>query len=154
MIERLLGRRAVSPRRMPTFLLLLVLLVGGGAGYAFHRYTASTVVHIESVNSPGAEPAFIPAVATTTEAVPQRPVHAVGHIVTGETEGLYGGTETTSCDAAAIQTFLDSHPQPAQAWAGALRFDSGLTDPLDAPARARWPLDPDAEKVRGAGVKA
>ncbi len=40
------------------------------------------------------------------------------------------------------------------AWAGALRFDSGLTDPLDVPARARWPLDPDAEKVRGAGVKA
>ncbi|HEX8261878.1 MAG TPA: tRNA (adenosine(37)-N6)-threonylcarbamoyltransferase complex transferase subunit TsaD [Allosphingosinicella sp.] len=40
------------------------------------------------------------------------------------------------------------------AWAGALRFDSGLTDPLDAPARARWPLDPAAEKVRGAGVKA
>jgi N6-L-threonylcarbamoyladenine synthase len=40
------------------------------------------------------------------------------------------------------------------AWAGVLRFDAGLTDPLDAPARARWPLDPDAEKVRGAGVKA
>ena len=40
------------------------------------------------------------------------------------------------------------------AWAGALRFDAGLTDPLDAPARARWPLDPAAEKVRGAGVKA
>ena len=40
------------------------------------------------------------------------------------------------------------------AWAGALRFDAGLTDGLDAPARARWPLDPDAERVRGAGVKA
>jgi N6-L-threonylcarbamoyladenine synthase len=40
------------------------------------------------------------------------------------------------------------------AWAGALRFDAGLTDPLDVPARARWPLDPDAETVRGAGVKA
>jgi N6-L-threonylcarbamoyladenine synthase len=40
------------------------------------------------------------------------------------------------------------------AWAGAERFGLGLTDPLDAPARARWPLDPDAEKVRGAGVKA
>ena len=39
-------------------------------------------------------------------------------------------------------------------WAGALRFDAGLTDGLDAPARARWPLDPDAERVRGAGVKA
>jgi N6-L-threonylcarbamoyladenine synthase len=40
------------------------------------------------------------------------------------------------------------------AWAGALRFEAGLTDGLDAPARARWPLDPTAEKARGAGVKA
>ena len=40
------------------------------------------------------------------------------------------------------------------AWAGAERFARGLTDSLDAPARARWPLDPDAERVRGAGVKA
>ena len=39
-------------------------------------------------------------------------------------------------------------------WAGALRFEAGLTDGLDAPARARWPLDPDAERARGAGVKA
>jgi N6-L-threonylcarbamoyladenine synthase len=40
------------------------------------------------------------------------------------------------------------------AWAGAERFAAGLIDSLDAPARARWPLDPEAEKVRGAGVKA
>jgi N6-L-threonylcarbamoyladenine synthase len=40
------------------------------------------------------------------------------------------------------------------AWAGAERFAAGLTDALDAPARARWPLDPEADKVRGAGVKA
>jgi N6-L-threonylcarbamoyladenine synthase len=40
------------------------------------------------------------------------------------------------------------------AWAGALRFEAGLVDGLDAPARARWPLDPDAEAARGAGVKA
>jgi N6-L-threonylcarbamoyladenine synthase len=40
------------------------------------------------------------------------------------------------------------------AWAGAERFGAGLTDLLDFPARPRWPLDPDAEKVRGAGVKA
>ena len=39
-------------------------------------------------------------------------------------------------------------------WAGALRFEAGLVDGLDAPARARWSLDPDAEKARGAGVKA
>ena len=40
------------------------------------------------------------------------------------------------------------------AWAGAERLAAGMTDPLDAPARARWPLDESAEKVRGAGVKA
>ncbi len=40
------------------------------------------------------------------------------------------------------------------AWAGAERFAAGLTDPLDTPARPRWPLDPDAVTVRGAGVKA
>ena len=40
------------------------------------------------------------------------------------------------------------------AWAGAQRFEAGLVDGLDAPARARWPLDPEAEKARGAGVKA
>ena len=40
------------------------------------------------------------------------------------------------------------------AWAGAERLAAGMTDPLDAPARARWPLDERAEKVRGAGVKA
>jgi N6-L-threonylcarbamoyladenine synthase len=39
-------------------------------------------------------------------------------------------------------------------WAGAERFAVGLTDGLDFEARPRWPLDPDAEKVRGAGVKA
>ena len=40
------------------------------------------------------------------------------------------------------------------AWAGAERLGAGLIDSLDAPARARWPLDARAEKVRGAGIKA
>jgi N6-L-threonylcarbamoyladenine synthase len=40
------------------------------------------------------------------------------------------------------------------AWAGAERFAAGDRDSLDAPARARWPLDESAERVRGAGVKA
>ena len=40
------------------------------------------------------------------------------------------------------------------AWAGAERFALGLTDGLDFAARPRWPLDPDAQAARGAGVKA
>ncbi|MFP5454857.1 MAG: tRNA (adenosine(37)-N6)-threonylcarbamoyltransferase complex transferase subunit TsaD [Alphaproteobacteria bacterium] len=40
------------------------------------------------------------------------------------------------------------------AWAGAERFAAGLLDDMEVPARARWPLDPTAEKARGAGVKA
>ena len=38
------------------------------------------------------------------------------------------------------------------AWAGVERL--GQSDPLDFAARPRWPLDPDAQPVRGAGVKA
>lgn len=40
------------------------------------------------------------------------------------------------------------------AWAGAERLALGLTDELDAPVRARWPLDPDAPPALGAGAKA
>ena len=40
------------------------------------------------------------------------------------------------------------------AWAGAERLAAGLIDRLDAPARPRWPLDPEAPPARGAGVKA
>ena len=40
------------------------------------------------------------------------------------------------------------------AWAGCERLPLGTSDPLDIKARPRWPLDPEAESVRGAGVKA
>jgi N6-L-threonylcarbamoyladenine synthase len=42
------------------------------------------------------------------------------------------------------------------AWAGIERLglEGFLADPLDVAARPRWPLDPDAEPARGAGVKA
>jgi N6-L-threonylcarbamoyladenine synthase len=40
------------------------------------------------------------------------------------------------------------------AWAGNERFSQGASDPLDIAARPRWPLDPAAEPVRGAGYKA
>lgn len=41
------------------------------------------------------------------------------------------------------------------AWAGLERLAIGVEgDPLNVSARPRWPLDPDAEPARGAGVKA
>jgi N6-L-threonylcarbamoyladenine synthase len=40
------------------------------------------------------------------------------------------------------------------AWAGIERLGQGASDPLDIAARPRWPLDPEAEPVRGAGYKA
>jgi N6-L-threonylcarbamoyladenine synthase len=40
------------------------------------------------------------------------------------------------------------------AWAGLERLRLGLTDALDFAPRPRWPLDPDAARAAGAGVKA
>jgi len=42
------------------------------------------------------------------------------------------------------------------AWAGIerLQLKDFAPDPLDIAARPRWPLDPDAQPARGAGVKA
>jgi len=40
------------------------------------------------------------------------------------------------------------------AWAGCERLPLENFDPLDIAARPRWPLDPQAEPARGAGVKA
>lgn len=65
-------------------------------------------------------------------------------------------------DLAARQGLAFVAPPPALctdnaamiAWAGLERLEQGQSDPLDIAARPRWPLDPDAEAVRGAGVKA
>ncbi|MBF0252150.1 MAG: tRNA (adenosine(37)-N6)-threonylcarbamoyltransferase complex transferase subunit TsaD [Alphaproteobacteria bacterium] len=40
------------------------------------------------------------------------------------------------------------------AWAGIERLERGDTDSLDFAPRPRWPLDPDAPKAVGAGIKA
>ncbi|WP_294395156.1 tRNA (adenosine(37)-N6)-threonylcarbamoyltransferase complex transferase subunit TsaD [uncultured Sphingomonas sp.] len=79
-----------------------------------------------------------------------------------------GGVAANTAARGALQTLAAAHDLPfiapplwlctdnaaMIAWAGAERFAAGLTDPLDVAARARWPLDPTAEKARGAGVKA
>ncbi len=79
-----------------------------------------------------------------------------------------GGVAANAAVRAALAALATAHdlafvaPPPALctdnaamiAWAGVERLALGQNDPLDCPARPRWPLDPAAAVVRGAGVKA
>lgn len=79
-----------------------------------------------------------------------------------------GGVAANKSIRGALEDLAESHDLPfiappmvlctdnaaMIAWAGLERFEQGQSDPLDVAARPRWPLDPNAEAVRGAGVKA
>ena len=81
-----------------------------------------------------------------------------------------GGVAANLAVRAALQTLASDHGLPFVApplalctdnaamiaWAGLerLALPDFSPDPLDLAARPRWPLDPAATPVRGAGVKA
>jgi N6-L-threonylcarbamoyladenine synthase len=89
----------------------------------------------------------------------------------GEVSALVvaGGVAANAAIRAALEQLAAKHGLPFSAppmalctdnaamiaWAGIERLAMGFpADPLDVSARPRWPLDPEAEVVRGAGVKA
>ncbi|KRB79699.1 tRNA threonylcarbamoyl adenosine modification protein TsaD [Sphingomonas sp. Root710] len=76
---------------------------------------------------------------------------AANQAVRGALSGL---AERSGLAFAAPPLWLCTDNGAMIAWAGAERFAAGMIDDMDVPARARWPLDPTAEKARGAGVKA
>jgi len=81
---------------------------------------------------------------------------------------IAGGVAANQCLRAALDNLAKINgytlvvPPPALctdngamiAWAGVERLRLGLTDTLDLAARARWPLDPNAEPAPFAGYKA
>ncbi|MEM1195811.1 MAG: tRNA (adenosine(37)-N6)-threonylcarbamoyltransferase complex transferase subunit TsaD [Pseudomonadota bacterium] len=102
------------------------------------------------------------------ECLVDRLEHALARIDTPPALVVAGGVAANLAVREALETLAKDHAMrftapPLRlctdnaamiAWAGCERLPSGQNDPLDFRARPRWPLDPDAEAVRGAGVKA
>lgn len=88
---------------------------------------------------------------------PARPYIVVSGGVAANTAlraALYKQAESYGLGFVAPPLKLCSDNGAMIAWAGIEHLRLGHRSPLDVAARPRWPLDPDAEPKRGAGVKA
>ncbi|WP_194744152.1 tRNA (adenosine(37)-N6)-threonylcarbamoyltransferase complex transferase subunit TsaD [Thermaurantiacus tibetensis] len=106
--------------------------------------------------------------AAVTDCLVDRTARALAAMPDATALVAAGGVAANTAIRAALEALAARHglplvvPPPALctdnaamvAWAAIERRQAGLADDPHAPARARWPLDADAEPVRGAGVKA
>jgi len=102
------------------------------------------------------------------ECLTDRLEHAVSFVGSTPTLVVAGGVAANQQIRGALEQFAAEHEMRFSApplalctdnaamiaWAGCERLPLGDTAPLDFKARPRWPLDSEAERVRGAGVKA
>ena len=138
-----------------------------GSGRADHGKTPG---HAEPVEASRPTPADIAASfqQAAIDCVIDRTRIALAGLAGMDALVVAGGVAANLAMRAALETLAADHdlrfvaPPPALctdnaamiAWAGGERLAAGYRDPLDAIARPRWPLDPSAEAVRGAGIKA
>lgn len=106
--------------------------------------------------------------AAVTACLVDRTARALGAFPAATALVAAGGVAANGAIRAALGTLAGQHglrlvvPPPALctdnaamvAWAAIERREAGLAGDPDMAARPRWPLDPAAEPVRGAGVKA
>ncbi len=106
--------------------------------------------------------------AAVTDCLIDRTRRALGTFPAARALVAAGGVAANATIRAALGRLAAQHglplvvPPPALctdnaamvAWAAIERRNAGLADDPDMAARPRWPLDPAAEPVRGAGVKA
>ena len=96
--------------------VVIVLAAVGGFLLWRAQEASASVAALEPTNSATAE-AFMPAQGpdASVAAAPAR----TGGAVAGNTPGLFGGTQNSSCDQDQISRFLQSHPDKGAAWAEA-----------------------------------
>ncbi|MFN7175764.1 MAG: tRNA (adenosine(37)-N6)-threonylcarbamoyltransferase complex transferase subunit TsaD [Thermaurantiacus sp.] len=107
--------------------------------------------------------------AAVADCLVDRTTAALAHAPSATALVVAGGVAANATLRARLEALATAHGLPFVApplwlctdnaamiaWAAQERIAAGLPpDGLDVPARPRWPLDPDAETVRGAGVKA
>ncbi|WP_222266825.1 serine/threonine-protein kinase [Modestobacter marinus] len=129
-------RRRLAPRMVAVGLLTLAL--GAGAVVVgMPESGKATAVVAEPADSPGSyafteppAPGAAAAELTAASVVPAEggdPAGSAGAVVTvsGDTVGLYGGMGAEACDADGLATYFETHPDRAEAWAGAQDIETG-----------------------------
>ena len=161
-VER--AAKSGNPRAVP---LPRPLVGSGEPHFSFAGLKTAVLRAVQSGNhsTPDIAASFQAAV---TDCLADRTALALGAMPEATALVVAGGVAANGAVRAALETLAATHGLPFVApplslctdnaamiaWAALERLALGPVDEPDAEARPRWPLDPGAEAVRGAGVKA